>query len=1058
MTTGNLTVYRSSAGSGKTFTLVKEYLSLVLEDQDNYRHILAITFTNKAANEMKQRVLSGLKLLSGITQTATDKETRDYQNLLKAVITKTHLKEQQINHRAADVLQLILHNYADFAIGTIDSFFHRVIRTFAFDMHIPANFNVEVDADDMLQRGVDRLIASTGLDEQLTKLLVDYVESRVEDEADWRITQDLIKYAKNLLDDEAVGRIDSLKNLDIADYFNISKKFRKAVAEFEQKVKDIGKQACSLIELSGIPYDAFFRGTQGIGGYFRNIASGRFDKLSPNSYVVSTIQEDKWMSGKATQSDKSAIESIKSDLEKFFHAIREIIEREYQLYLNRKFVGRHIYAIGTLNEIGKLIDAYKQEQNIIHVSEFNRRVAWSIIDQPVPFIYERLGERYRHFLIDEFQDTSKLQWLNLIPLIENGLASGYFSMVVGDGKQAIYRFRNGDVDQFINLPALPGSKNFALSRQREKVFRDHCREEPLAFNYRSLPDIVAFNNDFFSVVSSVLQVDLQRIYSGVAQEVPGKKEGGYVRVEFVGKPDDEDDISAEDRMIEKAYDLILQLQNVDGYHLGDIAILCRNNDKASLVAAYLMENGIDVISAESLLISSNREVRFIIHFLRCLHDPQNKISASALAFHTSPESANKLIADLVAADDNRRLLALLLDNTPLSALMMLSLYELCEAIIRLFELNKKPSPYLQTFLDQIHLFSASHTQGLAGFLQWWDEHANKLSIIVPEGIDAVRIMTIHKAKGLEFPVVIYPFAGEKSMLTRSYYWREFEDNLAPKMDYVILPFKGLKQSAFSDDYEEEKQRTRLDTLNLLYVVMTRAEERLYIFSKTPSKSTENVNTIDNSGKYLGYYLKPQGLWDDERQVYEFGAKSGKRSVISQPGQEAEILSAFPSSSWQQQAHIRLRAPQHWDFADPTRKTRFGKLLHRLLAETHSADELPDAIRRLSDMGVIPAGEVAEVQRQAERLLSDPLVAPFFQPGLEIRTEAEILTPDGTSWRPDRVILEPEKTILIDFKTGQPYPSHREQINRYADLLAGMGYQHLEKYLIYLGDKPVVTCV
>ena len=438
-------VYRSSAGSGKTFTLVKEYLKLLLENPLQFRHILAITFTNKAANEMKERVIRALTAFSALEEPTVSKADR---TLLEKLEEETGMTEDEIVNRSRTALSLILHRYSEFAIGTIDSFSHRVIRTFAHDFRLPVRFDVETESDVLISTAVDMVLQRAGEDQELTRLLVSFLETRLEEEEGWDIEGIFTKFARNLINEEGLAHIEGLRNISLAQFQVIADELRRSILEFEQQVASEAKAADRLISERGISLGAFFYGRSGIGKYFSDLANRRM-KVEPNSHVRKTIEEDKWTSGKASPVEIQKIKEISGTLTRHFERLMVLWNTRGGEYRLLKLISGTIYTLAVLNEIGQTLRQFKEQNNLVHISEFNSRIASVVMNEPVPFIYERMGEQYHNLLIDEFQDTSVLQWMNFVPLFENSLASGHFNMVVGDGKQAIYRWRGGDIDQFI---------------------------------------------------------------------------------------------------------------------------------------------------------------------------------------------------------------------------------------------------------------------------------------------------------------------------------------------------------------------------------------------------------------------------------------------------------------------------------------------------------------------------------------------------------------------------------------------------------------------------------
>ncbi len=623
----NFTIYKSSAGSGKTFTLVKEYLALALSDESQspraYRHILAITFTNKAAAEMKERVVKALKelslddyaALSGTAQTLL-KELKKHPKLN----IRKQIDDETIRKRANNVLKEILHNYSDFAIGTIDSFVHRIVRSFAFDLKIPMSFELEMNDDELLNKAIDLLLTKVGTDESLTRALIEFTESKTDDEKSWHIENDLKYFAKNLLNEEGAVHIEKLRELSIDDFFKIKETIQTEIKKFEAAISKCGKEALKTISDSGIEHEKFAGGANGIGKYFTYLSEVRSDKLEPSKTIQKNIDTDNWYAGKASASDKDSIDAIKQKLIDYYNEALVYIEKNLQEFILFRLINTTIYSVAVLNEIEKLLNEYKAQNNILHISEFNKLIAKIVLNEPTPFIYERIGEKYNNYLIDEFQDTSVLQFQNLLPLIDNSLANGHFTMLVGDGKQAIYRWRGGEVEQFSMLPEIFSHQDNPLILEREQALKRNHNPQVLNQNYRSKREIIEFNNSIFRTLSDKLNPRFKTIYDTLEQGFNPENRGGFVQVEFLDGEKEE----FQNRNLECAHRIINELLQ-DGYQLKDIAILVRRNTDGSLVANYLSNFGIEVISSDSLLLSNSADVNFIYSLFKFLDNTADPI-------------------------------------------------------------------------------------------------------------------------------------------------------------------------------------------------------------------------------------------------------------------------------------------------------------------------------------------------------------------------------------------------------------------------------------------------
>ncbi len=1052
------TVYKSSAGSGKTFTLVKEYLKLILPEPDNFRHILAITFTNKAANEMRERVLENLHELA-LPQKQRRKPASDM--LMLSLVKELKSSEPEISTQAGAVLKSILHDYSDFSIGTIDSFSHRIIRTFAHDFGLPINFNVELDSVELLSTAVDLLIDKVGEDPGLTELLVQFLETRMEDEQDWNIDRIFIDFAKVLLDEEGSQNLEKLKDLTINDFKIIATSIRQRIHKFEKSIQALAKQATDLVRSRELAHAAFFNGSSGISRYFEKLSQGNFKDIVPGANARKPVDEDKWASGKATVQERDKILEIKEDLTKYFLQIEQTYENGKLTYYLFQAISKTIFPMAVLNEIGRLLDSFKKQNNIVHISEFNKRISSFILNEPVPFIYERLGEKFQHLLIDEFQDTSVLQWHNLLPLVENSLSAGYFNLVVGDGKQAIYRWRNGDVNQFVSLPSVPGSEANPVLAGREKVLSDHYVQENLNTNFRSKTAIVGFNNALFSDLKTLLGKETLAVYADHDQKSRDGAEGGYVSIGFLRT--EKEGKKYKEQLYSRILDIVQELDH-DHFRKQDIAILCRRNADASKLAQFLVANKIEVVSSESLLLSSSSEVAFLVTFIRFLHESSNQIICAELI--TYLYQAGKL-----KANGLHELIGRINSSTPISkiffqmlrennidlnpgSLSILPVYDLFEELLRKFSLNSPANPYLQFFLDHVLKFTRKYASGVVDFIDWWDKHKMLLSIILPDGLNAVHIMTMHKAKGLQFPVVIIPFMPEKTRLTKNYLWVDLPQSDPENLPAAMLEIGNLVENTeFADRLEEEKSKTFLDNVNLLYVSLTRPEERLYILSPSPPVKSVSVNSVP---AFFCFFLKNQGKWSDEVRTYEFGnktlfAKHKREDVL--PTRE---MKKFISSDWHGKVFIRTLAPSSWDIENPERNRLWGNLIHDVLSRINFAGEEQAVLDDYTNTGIIDEEQRKVIEAKIVALLSDPRIRPFFKTGLRVKNEAEILDQKGDVYRPDRIILDDKKAIIMDFKTGKPNEQQKNQLNHYGKLMMEMGYEKIEKYLLHLEPEVQLT--
>jgi ATP-dependent exoDNAse (exonuclease V) beta subunit len=1123
MSDKNFTIYKSSAGSGKTFTLVKEYLALALNDESNppkaYRHILAVTFTNKAASEMKERIIKALKELSQEDYTKLSGGTKTLLAELKKH-KKLNFRQQVddtiIRKRANNVLTEVLHNYSDFAIGTIDSFVHKIVRTFAFDLKIPMSFELEMDDDKLLTQAIDLLIAQIGTDETLTKALVEFTESKTDDEKSWHIENDLKYFAKNLLTEDGAVHIEKLRQLSVIDFFKIKDTIQEEIKKFEAFINGCGKEALKIISDSGIEHEKFAGGANGIGKYFTYLAESRFDKLTPSATIQKNIESDSWYAGKATVSDKAAIDAIKDQLTKLYNEGLVYIQNNLQEVTLFRLINTTIYSLAVLNEIEKLLNEYKAQNNILHISEFNKLIAKIVLNEPIPFIYERLGERYNNYLIDEFQDTSVLQFQNLLPLIDNSLASGHFTMLVGDGKQAIYRWRGGEVEQFAMLPEVFAHNNNPLVLEREQALKRNHNPQVLDKNYRSKREIIEFNNAIFRTLSNKLNGKFKSIYETLEQGFNPENSGGFVQVEFLDaeKEDGSTPLTTglREQNLERTY-LIIQDLLIQNFQLRDVAILVRKNTDGSEIANYLSNKGIEVISSDSLLLSNSAEVNFIYSLLRYLNNTSDQIIQAELLeylvasnrFCVSPDRVSNPVRGEFTPPDKVEILnpngqdltpnrvqnpvrgsgaegsvdinQLLVENKQdfisviklvcrdfnSNALSKMALYELCEELVRLFKLNTIPNAYIQFYLDEVLNYSIKQNNNLNDFIDYWEDKKEKASLIVPLGMNAVTIMTIHRAKGLEFPAVILPFSNGKVEKGKKHLWVDLENNKIPQLQSALVSAsESLRETPYGDLYDDEKNKSLLDSLNVLYVALTRPEERLYILTGKPSKSPGNLSTVSDM---FAHYYQQNGDWQEGKTVYTFGEQTIHKQHLKGAETQNFKLLTFNSNQWRNHIKMRAAAPSIWNLEITESKKDYGVMVHTALAKIKSVDDIESAVNSMFLEGLVTAGEKENLLTVIKKIIQLPKLQAHFALGLKVKNESEIISLTGEKFRLDRVVFHPALTgkagqstaVIIDYKTGEEKTDHKKQILQYADLLNQMGYTVTEKLLVYIEEQKVLEC-
>jgi len=1042
-------VYKSSAGSGKTYTLVREYIVMALQSPRYFKHILAITFTNKAANEMKQRIVLGL------THLALPKE---YENsatirfMLPDLAKATGLNASEISTRASSALEMIIHEYDDFAVRTIDSFVSRIIRTFAHDLHLPVDFEIEMDSDMLLEEATEELIAQVGTNKELTEVLVEYTRSKQDDEKSWRIDKEIAKTGKILFNEDSYQFLNQLKSITPEITQSAVAKLRKLRKEFALQLENKAIAALRLIDENGIDYSSFFQGSKGIVAYFKKLAAGTI--VDVTSYAKATVEEDKWFGGKISSEQRSLVEQIKPELQKLSEECFTLSKEGMQQYVLLGLIQQNIYQVGMLSALENEIDIIKRDKRILHISEFNKRITDIILKEPVPFIYERTGERYFNYLIDEFQDTSELQWKNLLPLLGDSLSVGHYNLIVGDGKQAIYRFRNGKVEQFMYLPGLPASFEPEIFGDTSRAMVEYYEHHVLQSNFRSQAEIIRFNNEFFAFAAGILGESHKAVYEKHEQEIPKNRYGGYVSIDFLPYESKAGFIEA---TLTRVHELILQIR-ADGFSLGDIALLTRTNKDGNELASFMLANGIPVVSTEALLLAGSPEVNFLVAMLSYLTNSENQIAGVTIFnFLKNRGVLNEELLELVNKTGISSF-SKILNNVGIEfiehKLLSLSLYDLCEELIRLFDLNAGYyNVYLQFFMDFVNKVAVSKGTHLLDFLEAWDLKKEKLSVVVPEGMDAVRILSIHKSKGLEFPIVIWPMATSRFKATSSSLWVNLPNELLPNFPVALLNTnKSMLDTEFAEPYNNEQNLSLLDHLNVMYVACTRPAERLYIISRE-QKAVEN--SIEVQHLLYRFIETKANTWQTTEMGFTRGNATPEIRFVGEQKDNSSILDSFISTNWQERIKIARLSSDFLQTELSGDKKKWGNIIHETLSLITIATEIDRVVESQTKNYGLSKEEASFLTARVVNTVTHSLLNPYFSSGWELKSEKAMLSVSGAVYRPDRVMLKNKSAVVIEFKTGVASPTHTQQLQLYASLLVDMGYLVEKKYLVYIDEEIAI---
>ncbi|TDG37118.1 DNA helicase UvrD [Pedobacter changchengzhani] len=1081
-------ILQASAGSGKTFSLTAHYLTLLFSGDNKYREILAVTFTNKATEEMKTRIL---QVLLGFATGDESKKIDDYRML----VLKSHpqLDAESLKQKADIIYRKILHDYSRFSVSTIDGFVQKVIRGFAFELGLDSGYSLEMNHDKVKQELTTKLEKLLDEKENLLQWVVELALDRISNNLSWNYNNELLKLVGEVFKDQFKDFEIAIASFGTENTDAVFKKYidfsKNLIKKFETELKELAETAFEIIEVSGFSADDFKGKSRSPLLKFKNIVNGDFKYVDTVLKLVD--DEENWF-------PKGKVNELFNDVNPILLSIAKLYTNGIGEYILAKAFIKNGYFLRLMQEIAVLLTEYREENETLLISDAQKLlngIAEDAGENP-SFIWEKMGNKYRNFLFDEFQDTSANQWDSFKALVGNAIATHngklHDHLIVGDAKQSIYRWRDGD---------------YKLLHQKAKaeLKEDNVIDDQLLENYRSTEEIINFNNQLYQKLAVQLQEKINdqipaddeglnnfwndtknqygdiinKIYEGVSQNThPNTVKGGIIKIKKIefDKPmpkidgivqtnltDSEPENKKEASLLEMLQEVKLLLKE-KGYQQREIGVLVRSNAEASEVVNALMAGGLDVISGEALKIASSTAIKLIVNVLKLLIvSPANSAlyKANCIALYAQLHE-KELNGDNYFA----------LKDTPIENLhtvlpldfcihhkgwMALPVSELIEKIITAFGLdiyeknNINPFlPYLLAFRDLTNKSSRQGEKGISAFLKWWEEEGHNKNLPSPETANAIQVMTIHKSKGLAFRAVFIPFCdwalGGKS---NNAFWVPMEGTPYADLQSIPLQFTSqLKGSSVTKYYLEELLMNYMDALNSLYVATTRAKDYIYI-----SFAGKKKPSLTHVGDAVFNAYSEDFENADEVVIGQFSAKSD--GIDSYDGLN---LLSYPTTNRLEEVYEETENRPQKYIDNITKSGIKGSNLHLILAEINNIEEIENEVDKLILEGLISEDEKADYIKQVSEVLAHPELNALLSQNANQLNERSIIGTDGKMYRPDKLVVNGKQVSIIDYKfTAEESQSHVAQITNYKNLIEAMGYEHVKPYLFYasLGKLKVV---
>ncbi|MCM1042026.1 MAG: UvrD-helicase domain-containing protein [Bacteroides sp.] len=1024
MQTNSLNIFKASAGSGKTYTLTREYLRLVLRQGTGPRNILAITFTNAATADMKRKIVETL------AEVACGKYA-DWQGLLDGTGIKN---ETALRGRALSVLRFLLHTWQDFSIKTIDSFVQNLIKPFAFELGLPQNYTPNIEETRLSEEITQKIIDDFGLPgmETQTEFLRRFLEHRNETGKSLDLSQSLQQVVNLLFSERSFEALESMKDIGAEQFNGIIARLKAECAKIERSVAEALQQGWEIIQGNQLEASDFHGGSKGVYGWFAKGAEGGMPDakflqaiVNPNATVQNGI-------------GKGVLKKDSPEAEALTGLCQRLTSIDIGNYFLFNEIQNSIYALALVSRAEEVLEDIKETTSVIPISEFNKRIDRALSSENNNFIFERSGSRYTHVFIDEFQDTSRLQWKNLRPLLEENLSQGNECLIVGDPKQSIYRFRNADMEQFVQL--CRGNGDMAVNLNN------------LQSNWRSEPGIIAFNNDFYRFVSQNSNDLMREVLQGHEQ---------FYRNQTDTLP--EADLQAVRLFIARnmggdcldAWYLEQTLRIVRQFDPGDVTVLCRKRIQCTAVANFLVANGIAVSTPDSLVLSAHTGLNLVMHSLRYIDSRQRFymgmcfVLAKQLGLWQDGTETNDFYEAWKGKACQKTFSALANLNREQA-----DVYDTVEAVLRFWNMNGKTDQYLLTFLDTVQ---NGRFGSLSALIEWWDANAGKTPVCPVKNQDCVTVMTIHRSKGLEFKVVVMPFICDTPMNRQDLFWTS-PGSIPAEIGLpaaLVRYVNAVGSGQTGQDMEHERQLVDIDNLNVLYVATTRPRHKLFLLCAEPSKNPGGFSSAwslcrfaDAHPEYIEQ-VEDGATLPEPIQAETLPVMPTPAAPEAQTTPPASAAPATPAGPWRS----RMQSAR-FDIQPATPEMEWGNFIHRVLSHIATANEA--SLQRALDAGLNEYPHLKPRREQAlefiRSVLENPSLRPYFSAGCQIKRETGMADAEGNIHIPDRVAIHGNTAVVLDYKTGAPHKSHAEQVRRYMKLLRDTGMECSQGFLVYLGDR------